>query len=116
MTKNELFAKVSEFYKGFLDLEKALTLYELHYGTRPEIEDSEILMTQEYLTNLGYPEFVTPEALTYLKELQESGVTNMFNSIPYIQAALGYDRREASEVLKIYMKDYEKIYYPERLI
>jgi hypothetical protein len=116
MTKNELFAKVSEFYKGYLDVDKALTLYELHYGEIPEIEEAKFLMTQEYVDGFGYPEYITAEALTYIKELQESGVVNMFQSVPFIQAALGFTAKEAKELLSIYMKDYTKIYYPEELI
>ena len=37
MTKNELFGIVSKFYSGYLDLEKALKLFEMEYYFKPTI-------------------------------------------------------------------------------
>lgn len=49
----------------------------------------------------------------FLENLRKSGTTNMFGAGPYLEAAFGLDRREASKVLTEWMtnynpEDYEK--------
>ena len=44
---------------------------------------------------------------TYLDQLRESGVTNMFGAVPYLQAEfpeLSSDRARASQVLQLWMQ------------
>ena len=52
------------------------------------------------------PEIVTDEHLTYLDDLRESGVTNMFGAGQYIQNAFGVNRKEANEILTYWMKSF----------
>ncbi len=112
LTSTQLITEVSKFYKGALDHHKALKLFEIEYGYIPEIVKPN--KKDVFLSN--YPDFVTEEALSYMKELQESGAVNMFASTPYIQNALALDHKQAKELLMIYMSDYEKIYHPENLL
>jgi len=112
LTETQLLTHISTFYKGSLDFEKAQKLFEFEYGFPPKIKLQKIT---PYDTT-DYPYFVDQKALTYMKELQESGVVNMYMSTNYIQTALGLDRHEAIELLTIYMKDYTKIYHPESLL
>ena len=115
-TETEIITQVTTFYKGTLFLEKAIKLFEFEYGFLPEIVDPTLLINEDFIDNQNYPDFVTIEALSYMKELQESGVVNMFMSTPYIQNALFLSKSEAKEVLMIYIQDYTKIYFPENLL
>ena len=115
-TKTNLITEVNKFYLGALTFEKALTLFELEYGYIPEIVEPKILVNQEFIDTMNYPEYVDAEALTYMKELQENGAVNMFGATPYIQNALMLNKEEARTLLKIYMKDYQLIYYPEQTL
>lgn len=116
MTQTELLTSVATFYKAPLTLEKALKIFVMEYGFVPEIVDAKNIVNQEFIDSQNYPECVTTEALTYMKELQDSGVTNMFQAVPYIQQALGYSAKDAKTLLMTYMTDYTKIYYPENLL
>ena len=116
MTSTQLITEVSKFYKGSLDIYKALKLFEIEYGYEPEIVQPENIINESFIQNAGYPDFVTPEALSYMKELQESGAVNMFSSVSYIQNALALSIKQAKELLMIYMKDYTMIYHPEELL
>ena len=115
-TKNELTNKVSTFYNGYLDLNKALKLFEIEYGFVPTIIERPNLINQKFCDAQNYPDFINPESLTYMKDLQESGVVNMFMATGHIQAALLLGREEARELLTTYMKDYQDIYYPEQAL
>lgn len=47
------------------------------------------------------------EYYEYLDQLRESGVTNMFGAVPYLQAEfpeLSFDRARASQVLQLWMQ------------
>lgn len=116
MTETELITAVSEFYKKYVHFDKALKIFELEYGYTPVIIKAKPLVNQEFIDAQNYPECVTAEALTYMKELQESGVVNMFMATPYIQQALMVDTSDARAILKVYMTDYEKIYFPENTL
>jgi len=116
MTENQLFNKVSEFYRGALTIDKALKLYEFEYNTVPEIIESKQIVSDKYISTLGYPEYCDANAFTFMKELQESGVVNMFGAVPNIQYGLFLGKKEATKLLTIYMKDYDKIYNPENLL
>lgn len=53
------------------------------------------------------PEFVTEEHLTYLDKLRESGDTNMFGAVPFIEAEFWrLTRDEAKELLTYWMKTF----------
>ena len=40
----------------------------------------------------------------YLDELRDSGVTNMFGAVPYLQEEFGLDKKEARDILLTWMK------------
>ena len=42
----------------------------------------------------------------FLEELRESGVTNMFGAVPWLQKAFDLDHEEASKILLDWMKNY----------
>jgi hypothetical protein len=117
-TETELIATVSTFYNAPVDLDKAIKIFEIEYGFIPEIIENEVVeyVTDEWCREQGYPRFINSKAITFMKELQESGVTNMLESTPYIMNALGYDKKMAKELLITYITDYEKFYHPENLI
>jgi len=55
------------------------------------------------------PSIVKDEHLTYLDDLRESGVTNMFGARPYLVNEFGLNPKDASTVLIYWMKS-----FPER--
>jgi len=55
------------------------------------------------------PEIVTEEHLTYLDGLRESGVTNMYGAIPYIQDKFHFNEEDANIILAYWMRT-----FPER--
>jgi len=58
---------------------------------------------------LERPEFVTEEHLAYLDELQESGITNMYGSRPYLLEHFpDLTRYEGSEVLQYWMETFSE--------
>lgn len=52
------------------------------------------------------PDFVTDEHLTYLDELRESGVTNMFGATPFLQNEFALSEKYAKEVLSYWMMSF----------
>ena len=53
------------------------------------------------------PAFVTDEHIEFLNDLRESGTTNMFGAVPYIQDAFPeLTRQQSSEVLKYWMDSF----------
>ena len=46
------------------------------------------------------------EVYNYLNELRDSGKTNMFGAVPYLQKVFSFERQEASEWLSAWMKDF----------
>ena len=117
MTKNELLHEVSTFYTGYLNEIKAVKLFEIEYGYTPVIlENKNINAYEDVIKRSDYPDFVTSEALGFMKDLQESGVCNMFGASSYVEAGLLLSKKDASVLVKIYMEDYTKIYYPENLL
>ena len=116
-TKTELISTVKSFYNSTVDLKKALKIFEIEFGYIPEIvEKNKEYVTDEWCRENGYPDFVNAESVRFMKELQESGVTNMLMATPYIMDGLGYDKKTAKELLMIYITDYTKFYNPEELI
>jgi hypothetical protein len=43
----------------------------------------------------------------FLDDLRDSGVTNMFGAVPYIQDEFGYDRTTSKSLLSEWMKTYD---------
>ena len=116
-TKTELISFVSSFYNSKLDFDKALKIFEIEFGFKPSIkEKSETHVTDEWCKEQGYPWFINAESVSFMKELQESGITNMMESTPHIMNALGYDEKTAKELLLAYIIEYDKFYHPENLI
>jgi hypothetical protein len=54
------------------------------------------------------PEGVDDEHLTYLDNLRESGVTNMYGAGIYLTNYFGFTRREASIILQYWMESFEE--------
>ena len=48
------------------------------------------------------------KAFEYLERLRESGVTNMYGAVPYLQNRFGASRQEAKEMLLAWMEHKEK--------
>lgn len=60
------------------------------------------------------PKCLTEEHLLYLDRLRESGVTNMFGAVPYIQLEFpDLSEQEAKQVLVHWMKSFSDR-HPER--
>ena len=54
------------------------------------------------------PEICQEEHLTYLDDLRESGITNMFGAAPYLAQNFGLTRQASKEILVYWMKTFEK--------
>lgn len=58
----------------------------------------------------------TAKYFAYLERLRESGVTNMYGAVPYLQGAfpeLKSDRSRAHEILTAWMRSYDDPDRPE---
>lgn len=42
----------------------------------------------------------------YLEELRQSGIVNMYGAVPYLQEEFGLNKKDASEILFDWMKNY----------
>ena len=54
------------------------------------------------------PEICQEEHLTYLDDLRESGITNMFGAAPYLAKNFGLTRQASKDILVYWMKTFEK--------
>ena len=54
------------------------------------------------------PAIVEDDHLTFLDELRESGVTNMFGAGPYLRETFGLSRAESHEILAYWMTSFEE--------
>mgnify|MGYP003109678401 CR=1 FL=1 len=54
----------------------------------------------------GRPEHITDEHLTYLDDLQQAGVTNMFGAPAYLQDAFEISKDEAQTITSYWMRTY----------
>ena len=123
MTEFELIDIVSKFYKGSLDKDKAIKIFNVEFGYMPDIEEDAktFYVNETYIDKLNEIEEDVVDFLysdyMYLKELQESGSINMFIELPNaIIQRLGYSIDEARVLAKNYMKFYKEIYYSEECI
>ena len=48
------------------------------------------------------------EYFEFLETLRNSGITNMFGAVPYLQREFGLDRHEAKDVLMAWMESYKR--------
>ena len=63
----------------------------------------------DYDTAVGkVNEGVEKEMFTYLDDLRDSGITNMFGAAPYLAQAFDIDKRAAREVLSKWMKSFNE--------
>ena len=46
---------------------------------------------------------------SYLNELRESGITNMFGASPYLQEEFGLEKQEAAKLLTYWMENFDKL-------
>lgn len=118
-TESDLLIQVSSFYNGHLELEKALKIFEIEFGYKPEIiapEEDEWIGYNEVCEMGEMPEGVTKEHLRFMKRLQEGGTVNMFMAGPEIQKCLNVDRNLARQILSVYMKHYALLYDPASAI
>ena len=54
------------------------------------------------------PKIITEEHLTYLDNLRESGVTNMFGATEYIEREFSVSKKDAREILSYWMKTFSE--------
>ncbi len=54
------------------------------------------------------PTIVTDEHLTYLDDLRESGITNMYGAGQYLEKYFGLSRTKANDVLVYWMKSFSE--------
>jgi len=63
----------------------------------------------------GIKEGVVKDMHTFLNDLRDSGVTNMFGAAPYLQKEFGIDQKSAREVLANWMQSFsENLQYKDR--
>ena len=48
------------------------------------------------------------EVMSYLNDLRDSGVTNMFGAAPYVEGEFGIDKREARRILQLWMNNFNE--------
>lgn len=54
------------------------------------------------------PEICQEEHLTYLDDLRESGITNMFGAAPYLAQNFGLTNQASREILVYWMKTFKQ--------
>lgn len=67
--------------------------------------ESESVAQQQELESRR-PEMITDEHLTYLDNLRESGVTNMFGAGSYVQSEFALSSQEAQHILSYWMETF----------
>ena len=60
------------------------------------------------IDNVEVNEGVVKDMYTYLNDLRDSGVTNMFGASPYLQKEFGLDKKEARGVLANWMQSFSE--------
>jgi len=87
----------------------------LHSDGKIEIDGHKIL----YKTSVAKIDEILDEGVikdmhTFLNDLRDSGVTNMFGAAPYLQKEFGLDKREARQVLANWMQSFSEHLDEER--
>ena len=57
---------------------------------------------------MSRPDYVTDEHLTFLDELRESGIINMFGARPYLKEVFELGEKESRNILQYWMKTFGK--------
>ena len=65
-------------------------------------------MSQNKQQNPENTDGTKEEYFHFLNELRESGETNMFGAVPYLQDTFGVDRQTARDVLANWMESFQK--------
>jgi len=113
MTEFEALREAGKHYSNFLDIHKAIAFLKFENGWDVEIIEDEY---PNINIDACHDLHVTPKQMFFMKELQESGEVNMFQSIPLIQTRLLLDRKDAKHVWSTYIHNYTEIYFPEQMI
>jgi len=78
-----------------------------------ELYEDDYELNLEFLRKEGYNDQMI-DVLIFLEELRRSGVTNMFNSLPYMKKEFDeFTEEELKNILTFYFKNYKKIYIKE---
>jgi hypothetical protein len=48
------------------------------------------------------------EVMSYLNDLRDSGVTNMFGAAPYVEQEFEIEKREARRILSLWMSNFNE--------
>lgn len=56
------------------------------------------------------PEIFTDEHMSYLDNLRDSGVTNMYGSGSYVRGRFGLSRADAQTIVLYWMESYEEMH------
>ncbi len=48
------------------------------------------------------------EVMSYLNDLRDSGVTNMFGATPYVEQEFEIEKREARRILQLWMNNFNE--------
>lgn len=48
------------------------------------------------------------EEFIYLENLRQSGITNMYGASPYLAEEFGYTKKEATDILILWMNNYNR--------
>jgi hypothetical protein len=48
------------------------------------------------------------EVMSYLNDLRDSGVTNMFGATPYVEQEFEIEKREARRILQLWMSNFNE--------
>ena len=48
------------------------------------------------------------EVMSYLNDLRDSGVTNMFGAAPYVEQEFEIEKREARRILQLWMQNFNE--------
>lgn len=59
------------------------------------------------MTEDGICSELRSQVFTYLDELRESGVTNMYGATSYVREEFGVGKREAMSLVSSWMRDFE---------
>jgi len=113
LTEFECLQEAGKLYKGFLTLDKAISFLKFENNWDVEIIEDDL---KNINASFCLENNIDPKHMIFMKKLQESGEVNMFMSHNIVMTRLLLDKKEASEVIKNYMRFYKYIYNPQSLI
>lgn len=58
---------------------------------------------------IALPDGMTAEHCQYLEDLRQSGETNMFGAVPYLESEFDIDREQGVTILSFWMKNYQSL-------